>query len=463
MNYIQSLLLIFLFLPILLKAQIIENGVIHDTLSVTGKPDQLYVLYVPKNYDPSIKWPVVLFFDPSGYPLNPITLYAPLAEELGFILIGTYNSRNGPMEPGYEAFWGLINELNLQYSIDEKSITTSGFSGGSRLSMAIAKESKIVKNVIACGAGQPFINGLHPSKTDNYNYVSLTGNLDFNLLEMIDLHAELEALSINNYRILFEGAHQWPPLQNYREALLWIKLQNAKKENKSMAKKQFSENLLFNISSSIKKNNLVEAQRLYDYLNSYFENTDEIQFITETLQQKTKEIQIQQRSHRRILKLESSYTSDLRKNFLKLDQKLYRSIKPNADSIDLNNWTVHINKFMRLQNSKDSLKSMLGSRMRSFIAAGMAERSFQYSGIENIEVAIKLNKLWVMADDGIRSHWMIARLYTISNDFNQAINHIIFILEHTPTIDLERISSDPILSQLTTKKEFKSQILEKSK
>src|SRR5262245_2339531 len=61
---------------------------------------QSYALYLPSGYTPSRAWPVILGFDPGGRGTTPVERYQAAAEQYGYIVAGSNNSRNGAPEVG---------------------------------------------------------------------------------------------------------------------------------------------------------------------------------------------------------------------------------------------------------------------------------------------------------------------------------------------------------------------------
>ncbi len=73
----------------------LKKGVVIDSVICSDDSSQIYAIYLPSKYDTSKKWPVIYFFDPHGVGNLPVILYKDLAEKYGFIIAGTYNSKNG--------------------------------------------------------------------------------------------------------------------------------------------------------------------------------------------------------------------------------------------------------------------------------------------------------------------------------------------------------------------------------
>jgi len=197
-----------------------EQGKILDPLSVELEPDESYALYLPEGYLTGYTWPTVLFFDPKGQGHKPLKLYKDLADDFGFILIGSNFSKNGkPMEQILKHINSLKHDLPAGIKIDPFRIFLIGFSGGARVAVAEAMVNSDVAGVVGCGAGFPQLpGGLEPS----FNYMAMVGRQDFNYGEFAVLDKELSARGSNHLLIEFEGKHAWPNKKQMLEAFKWM-------------------------------------------------------------------------------------------------------------------------------------------------------------------------------------------------------------------------------------------------
>src|ERR1041384_4956379 len=78
-----------------IQAAEIPKGRIVEGVSCIEDASQTYALYLPSNYSPDRKWPVLYALDPGARGKAPLEHYKDAAEKWGWILIGSNNSRNG--------------------------------------------------------------------------------------------------------------------------------------------------------------------------------------------------------------------------------------------------------------------------------------------------------------------------------------------------------------------------------
>jgi len=202
----------------LVAGQVIEKVLCADL------PGQSYALYLPSNYTPSKRWPILYAFDPGARGRIPVTLYKDAAEKHGYIVAGSNNSQNFTNEPPERSIFAIWQDTHQRFSLDEHRTYTTGFSGGARTATMVALRCPVcaVAGVIAHGAGYP--NSDKPSQKDTFLYFAAVGNQDFNWGEIVELRRAREELGLP-YRVeVFDGEHQWAPADIVEEAIQWMQL-----------------------------------------------------------------------------------------------------------------------------------------------------------------------------------------------------------------------------------------------
>ena len=191
-------------------------GIIYDSVNCFRYPGESYALYLPKNYIATKKFPVVFFFDAHARGWLPVKRYKPLADSFNFILVASNESKNGQAaQKRNQIIYHFMQDVEQRFSIDPERIYTGGFSGGARVAAGIGLSNKNIAGVIGCAAGFPKLNRIVNTRLA---YVGIVGNTDFNFLEMKQLYSELEAAHWRHSLLIFNGHHQWPPVETMKRA-----------------------------------------------------------------------------------------------------------------------------------------------------------------------------------------------------------------------------------------------------
>jgi len=203
------------------RAADLPTGQIVDSVECALDDTQHYALYLPSNYTPSRQWSVILAFDGGARGRVPVERYQQAAEKYGYIVAGSLNSRNGPWEVSMKAAKAMTTDVKARFSIDPKRVYTAGMSGGARVAMKIALESRQIAGVFASSAGFPdeFIARLP------FPVFGSAGTDDFNHMEMYQLDRRMTSA----HRVLyFEGGHTWLPAELAMQGVEWMELQAMK-------------------------------------------------------------------------------------------------------------------------------------------------------------------------------------------------------------------------------------------
>lgn len=188
------------------KKDAIQTGIL-----CRQNPSVTYSLYLPKNFDSSVSYPIIFCFDPHGTGSLPLNLYRNLADKFGFILIGSENSKNGMEFSQTQLFFKeMWLDISSGYKINSRRIYAMGFSGGAKVAGVLSSEDTLIKAVICCGAPPPV-------EVKNVPFFGFVGDGDFNYHEF-KKYGETSNLLVH----LFNGIHEWPPLETMHTAFLWL-------------------------------------------------------------------------------------------------------------------------------------------------------------------------------------------------------------------------------------------------
>ena len=204
------------------QTESIPRGQIVERVEALNDSSQSYALYLPSNYTPNRKWPVLYALDPGARGRVPVERFKEAAEKYGWIVLGSNNSRNGPMGVVVQSWNAMQTDTHQRFAIDDQRMYASGFSGGARVAVSIAAGCKCIAGVMANGAGFPV--DLTPSPEMNIVFFAIAGVDDFNYPELKSLEEPLTKAGIIHRVQTFEGRHEWPPVSVATAAVEWMEL-----------------------------------------------------------------------------------------------------------------------------------------------------------------------------------------------------------------------------------------------
>jgi tetratricopeptide (TPR) repeat protein len=213
---VRRALFVILLLTIPARAQLVEN------VAARSDPTQTYTLFLPRTYDPSKTHPLLLVFDPRGRGTQAATIFQAGAEEYGWIVISSNQTRSdGSTEPNDRAVRALLEETS-RYAVDEKRIYATGFSGTAILAWGVGIVTKRLAGVIAVGGR--YVESVPPSRF-NFAHYGFAGHRDFNNREMRLVEERLDGEGRIPHRFQpFDGDHRWIPPELAREAIGWMEV-----------------------------------------------------------------------------------------------------------------------------------------------------------------------------------------------------------------------------------------------
>jgi len=102
----------------------------------------------------------------------------------------------------------------------------NGLFGRARIASMIGFYEGGVAGVIGCGAG--FLSTSQPMRFKP-DYISIAGNADFNMNELINLDKKLDQDKFPHASLLFNGGHAWPPAEVMEDAFVWTEFCSMRK------------------------------------------------------------------------------------------------------------------------------------------------------------------------------------------------------------------------------------------
>jgi len=200
------------------------RGTLIEKVVCLTRPDQSYALYLPASYSPQTPRPILYCFDPGARGRVPVDLFREPAEKLGYIVVGSNNSRNGPWGPIQEAIQAVWEDTHIRFALDPRRFYTTGMSGGGGPARVLAGSG--AAGTIICASVIEIKDEL--LKNVSFAFFGTAGLADFNY-PYLDRHAEaLLKLGKPARFETFEGGHGWPPAALASDGLMWMELQAMK-------------------------------------------------------------------------------------------------------------------------------------------------------------------------------------------------------------------------------------------
>ncbi|KIC02822.1 hypothetical protein OA88_06775 [Flavobacterium sp. JRM] len=352
--------ILFLFVTVFSYAQdkqLLQTGVIIDSVKIATTPSESYAIYFPKKYDAKTPTALVFIFDPDARGKIAIEPFILAAETYNYILVCSNTLKNGSTQVNIAVANRLFDNVLQTYAIDTSQLYISGFSGGARLASFYGISSGAFQGVIACGASFNGMDKLIPP-SNNFSYVGMVGDRDMNYLEMIANKEWLDNAKIVNTLFIAHEEHVWPKQAEMLRAFDWLEIQAYKKnirpKNDTIIKRIYDKNL--RIADSLKANKeMIASVGAYEKGITFF-NTNEDNF----LRTKIAEIKKTREYKDEVAKMEKIKVQEneiLDKLSLRFDQEL-KSAKGNTN---FKFWNTEMKKLnaMKLDNNDIPTQNMV--------------------------------------------------------------------------------------------------------
>lgn len=399
-------------------------GIVIDTIVCDHSKEQTYAIYLPKRYDGNLSWPIIYFFEPIARGALPVKLYKEIAEEFGYILVGSNNSRNGPLADGEVAYDAIRKDTEKKLNIDQARICASGFSGGGRFSQYMAAFREELDGVIAVAGPKSHMTEGYPSTGDDILYVGIVGTRDMNFNEHIRYQQSLEDKSIASHLVIYEAGHQWPPLHEYKKTVLWI--DNMYKHRNKYQTESYVLERLAEIDS-IYEERPFNAYRNYQQLSANFRTTSNgKQFISidKFFAEKEKELRKWKRANEKLLLFEREQQRRLNKALQESETSILNPSLLDSTIYTIDWWRKEV-RSLKNKESKGGERGEISGRLldhlRGFVH-GVGQRGQEYN---RSDLSIFANEINLMIYE--KSAWFLwhhAIIYAKMDKGNQSRKYL---------------------------------------
>ena len=420
----------------------LKSGVITEKIVCKSDASISYALYLPSAYNAGTLFPVIYIFDPHADGLLPVSKYKDLSEKYGFIMIGSNNSKNGvAWEAINQTIKTMMDDSQNRLSIDKNRIYTAGFSGGSRVASSVAIYDGGIRGVIGCSAGFPQLN----KKLENkFDFIGIAGNEDFNMTEMKNLDKSLETSGLRHQFIIFNGIHEWCPVEIFNQAFQWILINEMEDKmiplNNALVD-EINNSYQKQIKESEAKGDKYDAVILYKQLISFLGGIIDVSSFKRSMDSlnNTSDVKMIMQQKEEMEKKESA------------QQQEYAS---EITTKDLSWWTNEVRQLNSLSKQGNEEKYQMNKRLLGFLSLVAYSQSNNALNSNQLDKSENFIKLYAIIDPPNSEHsYMMATLYAKRNEVDkvfQSLNEAVKL----GFDDVDRLNNDPVLSKLKSNKSF---------
>ncbi|MEO9894651.1 alpha/beta hydrolase [Aurantibacter sp.] len=202
---------------------VLKKGIVIDSIPVNDSIPESFSLYLPRKFNANETWPVVFVFDIDGNGKRALKLMAPAAEKNGYVLAASNDIRDSiSITKNVIIANRMFNSVFEILPISKERSYTAGFSQGAKLASVIPTFIKNIQGVLSCGS--PIANTEVLSNKNQFHFIGVVGNQDFNYVDMIASEKLLNRLKFPNQLLVFEGGHDWPSSEYLSMALEYFTL-----------------------------------------------------------------------------------------------------------------------------------------------------------------------------------------------------------------------------------------------
>ena len=421
------------------KGEVIENVICKSDAS------QSYAMYLLKNYSTDKTYPVMYAFDAHGTGKLPVTKYKDLAEQYGYILIGSNNSKNGnAWEESESIAEKLFADAQNRLAINTQRVYLLGFSGGARVANGITITNGAIEGTICCGAAAPGKNSVNPR--NNYTWLGIAGTEDFNYTEMrkYDM-VELAGHAVKHAMITFDGKHEWCPAEVMDEAFWWLELcemrKNLSLKNDTLIKKRVTP-AIQQIETYMQQKKEFDAFQLCKKTINFYDGLTDLSYCFKTYKTLQTNADVD-----KALKAEEVLWAN--------EDKLKQYYVSGFQSTDFEKWKKEIAGLnQKAGNQKDKNTAQMYKRVLGYLSLAAYMQASGALKQNAIPAAEYFCKVYVLVDPAnTEAYYLTADVAAKQGKTNEAISALNLSVKNGFK-DLQRLQTDSAFTSLKGTKEF---------
>lgn len=342
----------------------IKKGAVTDSLQFPGDIEESFAIYLPSNYSPEEKWPLIFVFDPQGRGAAAANLFRYAAEDRGYIVASAnFSLKSEPIDSLSSKALLMMRTLFNSFPIDQKQVFSAGIDEGGQIASAISIFYPQMAGVLSIGNSFVIPKGL--DKDNPYLFIGMAGRRDYMIYVMENYLKYFDKNDFPTEADYYDGKEgQWPPSSIIYNAVGSFTLQSIRDGNR-----ENSEGLVDSIFQ--KEMDYVESlRRKREFLYAYqkleqMEKTYEDFGKEEAIESKMKEIKTaegyktQKRNFNRAVIYERQKQDEF-EYLLRVD-----IISKNFKNIGW--WAYQVDELNKLKDSDNEARSNMAYRLHSYI------------------------------------------------------------------------------------------------
>lgn len=425
------------------------KGQIIDQVICKNDTSQSYALYLPSNYSTEKSYPVIYAFDPHAIGKLPVSMYKELAEQYGYIIVGSNNSKNGTTwEDSQSIANKLFADVGNRLSINTQRIYVLGFSGGARVANALAITNGSIAAVICCGASAPMAKTNAPR--NNYSFLGIVGNEDFNYVEMRKYDMiDLAGQNIKHLLITFDGKHEWPAVGIMDDAFWWLALNDMRKnsatKNDALIAKRYQP-ALKQIELYQEKKQVFETYKLCQKTINFYDGLADLSPCYSIYKALQSDPEVDKQ-----LKLEEGIWTE--------EEELKQQYLKALQTQNLSWWNKNVATLnQKIKTGTDKNKVLMNKRLLNFLSLAAYMQTAGALKQNNLPVAEFFGKIYLLVDPtNNEAHYLMSEVFAKNGNNVEAIRSLNLAIENGFT-DIIRLQSDEVFRGIKHTKEFEEAV-----
>lgn len=343
----------------------VRKGQIIDSIPVNDSIPESFALYLPRQFDASIAWPVLFVFDMKGRARQAIGMFQRACEERGYILAASNNTNDSlSIEDNILVTSRMFKSIYSYFPVQKQRIYTGGFAGSAQMAALVPAFVNSISGVISIGSDIPNTEILNNKKP--LYFLGIVGKGDFNYPDLLRSREILNRKDIPNNLLLFDGIQEWPDESFLTMALDILTLQAMAKGQASKDEDFVTESyqqMMGRVQELINGGQMLMAYSMLEEMDTIFENLMDVGPLDDSL--RTLKRSTVFRSQRR-----NENHAFLKESLVREDYLYY--LEQDIITYNFNNlgwWNFQMEELGGFEKSSKAAERFMGQRLRGYLNA----------------------------------------------------------------------------------------------